>query len=410
MQASDTALQRAALCCAIGAAGAVAGSIAVSQILLGASLALVILLLATRRASLRLPSGWQFLAFFAGWTLLSWLLNGHLYAGRFQIRKLYILLIVVVIASTFRGARDARWVVFIWLIVASLSGLWGLDQFWRKWHFVHQAGWDFYTSYLGARISGFNSHWMTFSEILMFAFLAGLALVVWDRATPVRRRTWAALAVALCGLAIVLAMTRGVWLAMAAGLLYLLWCWRRWTVLLLPALAALVFVISPFGLRSRIISIVQMHGDANYNVHRYVTLRTGLAMIRAHPLLGLGPEMVGPEFLNYAPAEIPRPLPIGYYGHLHNIYLQYSAERGIPAMLAMVGFLVWNLCRWLRRLALPEVRAGDAAWLLRAGVALVTAVLVTGLFEHCLGDSEILTLTLSTVACVDSACREAIHV
>jgi len=410
MQASDTALQRVALCCAVGAAGAVAGSIAVSQILLGASLALVILLVATRRAPLRLPSGWQFLAFFVAWTLLSWMINDHIYEGRFQIRKLYILLIVVVIATTFRGVRDARWVVFIWLALAGLSSLWGLDQFWRKWQLARQAGWDFYLSYLGARITGFNSHWMTFSEILMFALLAGLALVVWDRATVGRRRSWAGVSIALCGLAIVLAMTRGVWLATAAGLLYLLWCWRRWAVLVLPVLAVLVFVLGPLGLRTRMISIVQMHGEANYNIHRYVTLHTGLAMIQAHPLLGLGPEMVGPEFLDYAPTDVPRPLPIGYYGHLHNIYLQYSAERGIPAMLAIVGFLVWNLWRWLRRLALPDVRAGDAAWLLRAGVAIVIAVLVTGLFEHCLGDSEILTLTMASVALVDSACREAIHV
>ena len=210
MQASDTLLQRAALCCAIGSAGSIAASIAVSQILLGASLALVILLVATRQAPLRLPSGWQFLAFFAVWTTLSWLVNGHLFEGRFQIRKFYVLLIVVVIATTFRGLRDARWVVSIWLGLGALSGLWGLGQFWRKWELARRAGSNFYLSYVSARITGFNSHWMTFSEILMFALLAGLALILWARAVPAKWRWTAGVAVLLCGLAIVLAMTRGV--------------------------------------------------------------------------------------------------------------------------------------------------------------------------------------------------------
>ena len=413
MQASDTPLQRAALCCAIGSAGSIAASIAISQILLGASLALVILLVATRQASLRLPSGWQFLAFFAVWTTLSWLVNGHLFEGRFQIRKFYVLLIVVVIATTFRGLRDARWVVSIWLGLGALSALWGLGQFWRKWDLARRAGSNFYLSYVSARITGFNSHWMTFSEILMFALLAGLAIILWDRAAPAGWRWAAGVAVLLCGLAIVLAMTRGVWIAAAAGLLYLLWAWRRWTVLALPVVAVLAFAIGPPGLRERMISIVHPHGDADSNMHRYVTFRTGVEMIKAHPLLGLGPDMIGPDFQQYVPADIPRPLPAGFYGHLHNVYVQFSAERGIPAMLAMIGFLVWNLWLWLRRLAQQAASAettAATAWLLRAGVAMLIGVLVIGLFEHCLGSSVVLALTLSTVACVDSACREVVHV
>src|ERR1035438_7428491 len=132
MQASDTLLQRAALCCAIGSAGSIAASIAVSQILLGASLALVVILVATRQMPLRPPPGWPLLAFFVLWTTLSWLVNGHLREGRFQIRKFYVLLIVAVIATTFRGLRDARWVVCLWLGLGALSSLWGLGQFWRK--------------------------------------------------------------------------------------------------------------------------------------------------------------------------------------------------------------------------------------------------------------------------------------
>jgi O-antigen ligase len=107
-------------------------------------------------------------------------------------------------------------------------------------------------------------------------------------------------------------------------------------------------------------------------------------------------------------------LPDGFYGHLHNIYTQYSAERGIPAMLAMVGFLLWNLGLWVRVLMrLPRdgvSRLQDSAWLLRAGVAMIMAILINGLFDHDLGASAILAMTLGGVAAIDTAYREIVNV
>jgi len=36
-----------------------------------------------------------------------------------------------------------------------------------------------------------------------------------------------------------------------------------------------------------------------------------------------------PQSDDCVPADVRRPLPDGWYGHLHNIYLQFAAERGI---------------------------------------------------------------------------------
>jgi putative inorganic carbon (HCO3(-)) transporter len=417
MQEMGNALERAALWSAIGSVGAASASIAVSQILLGASLALLLVLLALRRTVLQLPSGWPLLAFFLGWTLLSWLVNGHIHEGLPQIKKFYVLLIVVVVATLLRGLRDARWVLRLWIALCALSSLWGFGQFWHKWHAAHDAGTNFYLAYVAARITGFNSHWMTFSQQLMLGLLAGVALILWDRATAVKWKRAVVVSVAVCAVAILLAMTRGVWFATGAALLYLLWAWRRWAVLALPVVAVAAFALGPQGLRERMISIVRPHGDTDSNMHRYVTFRTGLEMIKAHPLLGLGPEMPGIEFNRYVPPDIHRPLPDGFYGHLHNIYTQYAAERGIPAMLAIVGFLLWNLALWARALAsLSRAASGgvntnlqNCAWLLRAGIAMIIGILVTGMFDHDLGASVILTMTLGGVAAIDCAYREAQH-
>ena len=103
------------------------------------------------------------------------------------------------------------------------------------------------------------------------------------------------------------------------------------------------------------------------------------------------------------PADIPRPLPIGWYGHLHNIYLQYAAERGIPTMLMMLWLLGQILYDCLRRVwRLPAGRS-DLKFVLHGAVAVVIATMIAGIFEHNLGDSEVLTMFLVVVGCAYAA-------
>ena len=99
-------------------------------------------------------------------------------------------------------------------------------------------------------------------------------------------------------------------------------------------------------------------------------------MIKAHPLVGVGLERVGPEFEHYVPADVPRPLPTGYYGHLHNIYYHFAAERGLPALAAILwlfGQALWDFARALRgsreatRGALGAARRGRGDYRLDAG-------------------------------------------
>ena len=123
-------------------------------------------------------------------------------------------------------------------------------------------------------------------------------------------------------------------------------------------------------------------------------------MIKAHPWFGVGPEHVGLEFQRYLPGDIPRPLPTGWYGHLHNIYIHYAAERGVPAMLALLWMLGKMLFDFLRRLRKLPRAPSDARFLLHGGVAVIMATLVSGFFELNLGDSEILFLFLATMALV----------
>jgi putative inorganic carbon (hco3(-)) transporter len=208
---------------------------------------------------------------------------------------------------------------------------------------------------------------------------------------------WLACA-AMISLAILLGETRGIWIAVAVGACYLVWAWRPKLVLLVPVVILIAYFGSPDALKDRFTSIFKPKG-VDSNQFRVVTWRTGIEMIERHPLLGLGPEGVKLHFDEYVPADIPRPLPSGWYGHLHNIYLHYAAERGIPTMLVLMWLLLQILYDFWRGVrSLPPGRS-DRRFLLHGAIAAVLATMAEGVVELNLGDSEVLTMFLVVVAC-----------
>lgn len=367
-------------------------SIAASQILMGLAVAVF---LASRRRIAWPPVTWPL----AAWmllTVLSLAASGHVREGLPQIKKFYVFLMLFLIASALRGLRDIRAIAFGWAAAAALSAAWSMEQFARK---VQQARHDhieFYVSYVGNRITGFMSHWMTFSGQMMIAILIAGALLLFSRDR--RGLAWLIPAGVLIGTGLLAAETRSMWGAAAAGGAYLLWIRRPWLVLAIPLMVGIVFVANPFQMRDRMISVVRPHGDRDSNEHRDVLRRVGWEMIKAHPLLGVGPEQVGPQFHDYLPADIPRPLPTGYYEHLHNIYFHYAAERGLPALAALLWLLgrgLYDFARALRRKHSPA----EARWVLHGAIAVIVSVMLAGYFEVNLGDSEVLAMFLAVLGC-----------
>jgi putative inorganic carbon (HCO3(-)) transporter len=242
---------------------------------------------------------------------------------------------------------------------------------------------------------------MTFGGEEMFALLMITAFLFF--ASIARKRVWLWLLCAfLMALALLLGFTRSIWLASAGAGIYLLWFWKRALVIVLPVALLLIAFLAPASIRERFSSMLRP-GKADSNQFRFVAWRTGLEMIRAHPWFGVGPEEVKLQFNSYVPADIPRPLPDGWYGHLHNIYLQYAAERGIPTMLLMLWMLGQILWDCLRRVwHLPPGRS-DLKFVLHGAVAVVVATMIAGCFEYNLGDSEVLTMFLVVVGCAYAA-------
>jgi len=390
--------ERIALYLTFGSAVAVFFSIAACHILL--ALSVVVLLVSGAR--LRMPPVKLPLAIYFVLTVVSLLLSTDPAAGRPQIRKFFVFLVLLTVSSTFVKLNAVRSVVMAWFGGAALSAAWSLVQFWGKVGQARQAGMNFYDYYVSARITGFMSHWMTFSGQVMVALLLLAAFLFFS---PRARRYWWAWTAcgALIAAALVLAFTRSMWIATAVSALYLIWFWKRWLVLAVPVVLACGLLVSPASVRTRATSMLHPNKNIDSNQHRIVCWRTGWEMIKAHPWFGVGPEHVGLELERYLPADIHPPLPRGWYGHLHNIYIHYAAERGVPAMLALMWMLGKMLLDFLRRLRKLPPGASDARFMLHGGVAVILATLVSGLFEVNLGDSEYLFLFLASMALVYNA-------
>ena len=375
-------------------------SIAVSQLCL--ALALAALLLSSEQ--LRLPPIKLPLALFIIGTVISLLVSGHIRDGTPQIRKFFVLFVLLLVYSTFKKISEIRAVVLLWALVATLSAVRSLFQFWEKYQQAAAQHSNFYDFYVGSRITGFMSHWMTFGGEEMIVLLLLAAYLFFSRAPRWKTAGW------LCALILVVSMvlgyTRSIFLlGFPIGLLYLLWFSRKWLVAAAPVAGLLVFLVAPASLKERVISAFQPHGETDSNLHRAITRETGFAMIRAHPWWGLGPEQVGKQFEQWVPSDVARPLPEGWYGHLHNIYLEYAAERGIPTALVlfwMIGKILWDFARALR----GKLAATEARFVLHGAIAVILAILAEGFLEYNLGDSEVLTLFLA-VAGFGYVAREA---
>ena len=395
MTSSQLALFRAASCFAFGSAVAILYAIAVSQILLGLAIAALLL----SGAKLRLPPIWLPLGLFMAGTLIALALADHPAVGLPQVRKFYVLLMLPVVFSTIRRRASVRWLFLAWGVAGASTALWGMVQFVHKMQQARIMGRSFYEYYTTERITGAMSHWMTFGGEEMFALLMLGAFLMFGEERRIRR-LWPWLVCAgLLLVALVLGETRSIWLATLVAGLYLIWHWKRWVVVLIPASMALALFLGPASVKQRAVSLFRPRKEIDSNEFRLVTWRTGLRMIEKHPWFGIGPDGPTIEFNDYVPPEIPRPLPTGYYGHLHNIYLQYAADRGIPTMLLIMWLLIQVLYDFRRALGRLPPGPNDERFVLRGATAVVVATMVAGFFEYNLGDSEVLTMFLVAIAC-----------
>jgi O-antigen ligase len=361
----------------IGVAAALQFSIAAAQILLAVALVCWLALLVVERERRAGVSRWapRFfwpLAAYAGLTLVSALFSVDPGASFIDSRQLVLFLIVPLAYRFTTGSRGLTLTTVV-LTCAAASALIGILQY-GVFHYDD----------LRMRPQGSLGHYMTYSGLLMLVIGVALARVLFGRG----ERTWAALVMPALAVALALTLSRNAWVGacVAAALLLLMKDFRL--IAALPVVAAVFFALAPSSMMTRFTSIFDLKDPTNRD--RLAMAREGAHMVRDHPFLGVGPNMVLRVYADYRDPEAVEPL----NPHLHNVPLQIAAERGLPALaiwLWFVGVLVYDLARMF------HAGRQDQPFLAAAALAAVVSMLAAGLFEYNFGDSEFLMLFLLIV-------------
>jgi len=309
---------------------------------------------------------------YAGLTLLSSVLSSNPIASLWDSRQLLMFLMVPIVMRFARGVRAEKTIDII-IAIGATGALWGIIQF-------SMLGYD----NLSLRPRGFLNHYMTFSGVLMLVTCAAVARLVFGRV----RSAWPVVAVPALLVALAVTYTRNAWIGAFLGIAVLLGI-RNWKLLIIPpVLVALAFAVAPGQIQARAQSFLNPTDPASRD--RMVMWKIGRDMVRDHPLLGVGPVLIEPNYSTYR-AKYPEAVnPTN--PHLHNVPIQIAAERGIPALLAWLWFVAVAA-----RDSWRQLRRGQAPAVAGAALAAVVAMLGAGMFEYNFGDSEFLMLFLGLI-------------
>ena len=355
---------------------AVEFSIAISEICFAFALVAWALSLATER---RLPSAppWMLpLALYGGWTVVSALLSPEAATSLTDSKQLVLLLLVPL---TYEVVDEGSAVMLTTIVLAAgaVSAVVGIGQY----SILHYDN-------LGQRPRSTLGLYMTFSGLMMLALNLALGRVLF----MTRSRLWPTLVMPALAVVLALSFTRSAWVGACCAVALLLMMRDFRLTAALPVAAAIFFASAPARLLQRFYSIFDLHDPSVRD--RRAMVRAGVEIVRAHPIAGVGPNMVERVYPQYRDADaVLQTTP-----HLHNVPLQIAAERGLPALALWIWFVA-AVVTGAVGLFRNARREGPVRFLSATALATIVAMLGAGMFEYNFGDSEfqILFLVLITL-------------
>lgn len=345
-------------------------SISIAQVLLAIALVCWVAGLATGRERLAAPTFFWPLLMYGAWTLVSAAFSTDPSVSLVDSKQILLFFIVPVTYRFVTGARGSLLLTVI-MSVGAASAAFGLFQ-WAALHYDE----------LGQRPQGMLGHYMTYSGLLMLVIGIAVAKLLFGKG----ERVWAALVMPALVITVALTLSRNAWVGTFVAVALLLAMKDYRLLAALPLAIGLTIGLAGPAVNARVFSMFNSQ-DAT-RLDRVAMLREGVRMVQAHPLVGVGPDMVKRLYEQYrVEGAIEKVNP-----HLHNVPVQIAAERGLPALLAWLTFI-----GLLARDLLHRYRAGDRLVQTAAAIAAVVAMLAGGLFEYNFGDSEFLMLFLLIV-------------
>ena len=320
------------------------------------------------------PLDWFFLAYVAA-ELLATVFSARPWESLFLARRVLLIGIVYCFASRVRTRTEAQRLVAVLLGAAVAVALVGVAKL-----------------LLGGpgdntRL-GIFQFYMTTSQLMMIVLLLLVPFGL-HPSTPRRVHACAWAAAVPVAVALYATVTRGAYLAAAAGLL-LIALVRNWKLVIpLVLIVACVLLFAPPYVTGRLHSIVDLRHPENAS--RILLWSTGLKIFADHPVTGVGDIDLGELLRRYA-----GPGYSGQWGHLHNIAMHILVTLGAVGLIAAValfiriGVVEWRACRALR----DDWFAGSFAL---GAFAVFIGFQVNGLTEWSFGNQTVVILVWVTL-------------
>jgi O-antigen ligase len=242
-----------------------------------------------------------------------------------------------------------------------------------------------------ARARAFYSHYVTYAAVLQL--LGCLVFGLWlshRRHSPRSSAVFAALLLAF-GIALAMTLTRGAWLAFAFGcvieLCFFLKHWSRTVVI--PAILIVAVAGTTVAMhRYRQMGLLALN-DAGTD-YRLLMWRDGAKLIKAHPLFGVGMNVVRDAPSRFDLAAYKK---YGVQLHFHSTPIEIGVEMGL---LVLTAWAVMMAAYWLM-LARLVVQTGKRKDPFLYGLSLgilgaTSSFFVSSLVHYDFGDSVVMFL------------------
>lgn len=309
----------------------------------------------------------------------------------------YYLFVIYVLVLVHNGDKGKRW-FFLWVLVisAALSSMVALIQGLGGLH-------SGFVNIEGAIRPSSTLYIMTFAGVIYQVILIALAVFFSDRLRGEKAILLCA-GIAVANIALILNLTRGAWLALFAGVVLLartMSSRKAWaSVALLTLLYTLALIYDP-SMRARWFAVAEDVRNPKLSsiTTRIVLWDVSLEMIQDHPVMGVG---MG-DFSEEASARL-RGRRVRSTTDAHNIFLQVLATQGIVGFLPFL-FLWWTILRMFAGVS-RGIDGTSHSYMARGALAVTVALLVGGLTENNIYDSEVLMAYLFIIAMAKTTQKE----
>lgn len=311
------------------------------------------------------PDYFKYLLLYVLFSFISTLFSLNFRESLDDNREFFVFLLIPICLMAIKTRKILEYSLYAVLASSVLSSLLGIViSLWKGVSLDH-------------RLKGLTSHWMTYSGLLMFAFVFFFISLFYEKNKRKRLLISASLLPILA--AILLSLTRSAWVgtfvALAAFVIYF-----KPRILFFAIPAALILgLLLPGSVRSRLLSTFDLNNETNRD--RIYMAQTGLEIFKKYPLVGAGPNQIKKIYDQYKPAEAALSNP-----HLHNNLIQILAERGVLTLLGLLAAFAAIVFSLVKKI---DILPRREQWIPVGALFTFIAFFISGFFEYNFGDTEI---------------------